>query len=296
MTEAKFISPTMAWVYARDPEWVSNSETLFKMGFSKRAMVDVHGFDVFGFNDKGMDRLGCTEEDYRDPLILAIAKTCGDGMSLSNKLPIPLPRFWKLAPMMERLCTSRWDVEQKWVVGFNNLPQDGKVRLYTNMGPEFSIGLHWYDLHDKKDNYFALQTDVVAKRKVTDKSNDIYFRIISRGQGSNYEFVEEVVCVSSVSEAHNSVQNYVDQNMQPLHAWHIQIVDTPEGPALAAYSNSEMDLAKGDAFGNEVVAHTKEDALQSILDNAKTASVANMASIGIENLIGHPAVVRGPRC
>ena len=100
MTNAKFISPTMDWIYARDPKWVSDPETLYKMGFSKRTMIDAHGFDACGFNEQGIDRLGCTEADYRDPLMLAIGKTSGEWMSLSQKLPIPLPRFWKLAPML----------------------------------------------------------------------------------------------------------------------------------------------------------------------------------------------------
>ncbi|MCV9964853.1 hypothetical protein OIU34_23450 [Pararhizobium sp. BT-229] len=295
MTDDKFISPTMDWAYARDPNWVTDPEALYKMGFSKRTMVDAYGFDAYGFNEHGIDRLGCTEADYRDPLILALGKTSGEWMSLSQKLPIPLPRFWKLAPMMERLCTSRWDVEQKWVAGVENLPRDGAVRLYTNMGPDFSIGLHWYDLDDRKDNYLTLKTDVIAKLDVTDDERDIYFRIVSCGQGSGYQLVENPLCVSSISDAFQAVKKHIDEHMQPLHAWHIRVVDTPDGPALAAYSTAEKDDTVGDAFAEAVVARTKEDALQIVLDNAKTSSVASMASAGISKLIGHPAVVRGPR-
>lgn len=295
MTETKFISPTMDWVYARNPNWVSDTEALYELGFSKRTMVDVHGFDAFGFNDQGVDRLGCTVDDYRDPLILAIGKTCGEYMSLSQKLPIALPRFWKLAPMMERLCTSRWNVEQKWVAGVKNLPRDGKIRLYSDMGPDFSIGLHWYDLDDRKDNYLTLKTDVIAKLNVTDEAHDIYFRIVSRGQGSGYELVETPLCVSSIADAFQAVKRHIDEHMQPLHAWHIRIVDTPDGPALAAYSASEIETADGDLFASSVTARTKENALQMIMDNAKTSAVETMASAGIQALIGHPAVVRGPR-
>ena len=295
MTDDKFLSPTMNWAYARDPNWVTDPEALYKMGFSKRTMIDVHGFDVYGFNEQGIDRLGCTEVDYRDPLILAIGKTSGEWMSVSQKLPISLPRFWKLAPMMERLCRSRWDVEQKWIAVVESLPRDGAVRLYTNMGPDFSIGLHWYDLDYRKDNYLTLKTDVIAKQDVTDDERDIYFRIVSCGQGSGYQLVEKPLCVSSIADAFLAVKNHIADHMQPLHAWHIRIVDTPDGPALAAYSAAEKDEAAGDAFAEVVVARTKEDALQIVLDNAKTSSVSSMTSAGISKLIGHPAVVRGAR-
>ncbi|MCZ7861034.1 hypothetical protein O9X98_06410 [Agrobacterium salinitolerans] len=107
--------------------------------------------------------------------------------------------------------------------------------------------------------------------------------------------METPLCVSSIADAFQAVKRHIDEHMLPLHAWHIRIVDTPDGPALAAYSASEIETADGDLFASSVTARTKENALQMILDNAKTSAVETMASAGIQALIGHPAVVRGPK-
>lgn len=295
MTDAKFISPTMDWIYARDPNWTLDPETVYKMGFAKRTMVDVHGFDVYGFNAEGVDRLGCSRSDYRDPEIMAIGKTSGEWMSLSQKLPIALPHFLKLKPMLEELCRPRWNVEPGWTYGIDNLARDGKVRLYTHLSHDFGIGIHWYDLTDCQDNFLVLKTCVIAKLGSTNPARDIHFRIVSRGQGSDYQQIDHPLCVGSVAGAFLAVKKHMDDHMQPLHSWSIRIVDTPDGPALAAYSAAEMETAAGDSFASSVTARTKEDALQIIMDNAKTSAVESMASAGLQALIGHPAVVRGPR-
>jgi hypothetical protein len=295
MTDAKFISPTMDWIYDRNPNWVSDDETMYKLGFAKRTMVDVHGFDAFGFNAEGVDRLGCSRHDYSDLDIMAIGQASGEWMSLSNKLPIQLPKFLKLKPMLERLCRERWEVEPTWVSGIDNLLRDGKKRFYTHMTQDFSIGLHWYDLTDCKDNYLTLTTDVIAKIDSADPVRDLYFRIVSRGQSSDYELAQNPICVSSIEDAFLAVKRHINDHLQPVHSWSIRIVDTPEGPALAAYSAAELKTASGDLFAHSVTARTREDALQMIMDNAKTSAVESMASAGIQQLIGHPAVVRGPR-
>lgn len=295
MTE-KFISPTMDWIYAQDPNWVSDPEVLYKMGFSKRTLVDAHGYDVFGFDADGADRLGCTEQDYRNPEILAIGKTSAAWMSLSQRLPMALPHFLKLKPVFERLCRDRWDVEPGWVSGgIEYLRQDGKARLYTHMGPDFTLGLHWYDLEDQKDNLLTVRTDVIAKLEATGSNRELYFRIASRSPGSNHELVEQCVCAPDLPDAFNALLKHVNRYLKPVHNWHIHVVDTPDGPALAAYSTAELETAVGDRFGDPVVAHRREDALQLVMDNAKTSAVEAMASAGVQSLIGQPAVVRGPK-
>jgi hypothetical protein len=291
----RFISPTMDWIYAKDRNWASDTETLYKLGFSKRTMVDVHGYDIRGFNADGVDRLGCTEQDYKNPQILAIGKTSGEYMSLSQKLPIALPRFLKLKATFEQICRDRWDVEQDWVTGIEELKQDGRIRLYTNLGTDFSIGLHWFDQADQESNFFTIRTDVVAKLLANGSDGELCFRIASRSLGSDYELAETNVRAVDLVEASKSLTNHVGRYLQLTHNWHIHIVDTPDGPALAAYSASELREAGGDRFGQPVAARTREGALQVIMDNAKTSSVAAMASAGINTLIGHPAVVFTPK-
>ncbi|MBY3151427.1 hypothetical protein HFO56_03365 [Rhizobium laguerreae] len=294
MTE-KFISPTMDWIYTKDPNWVSDTEALYKLGFSKRSLVDAHGYDVFGFNADGVDRLGCTEQDYENQELLAIGKASGAWMSLSQKLPIPLPRFLKLKTTFESLCRDKWDVEPGWVSGIEHLQQDGKARLYTHFGPDFTVGLHWYDRDDRQDNFFTIRTDVIARLQATGSKRELYFRVSSRSLGSNYQLVEDNVCAPNLPDAFIALLNYVNRHLRPVHNWHIRIVDTPDGAALAAYSTAELETAEGDRFGDPVAALRREDALQAVMDNAKTSAVEAMASAGIQSLIGHPAVIGGPK-
>jgi hypothetical protein len=290
----KFISPTMDWIYAKDPNWTSNTETLYKLCFAKKTLIDVYGYDAFGFNADGVDRLGCTEQDYQNPEILGIGKTCGEWMSLSQKLPLPLPRFLKLKTVFERLCRDKWEVEPDWFTDYT-LPQDGKARLYTHMSTDFHAGLHWYDLEDRSENYFTIRTDAVARLQAEGDPEELHFRIVSRSLGSNHELAEKCVCEPNLPETFSALLNHVDEYLQPVHNWHLRLVDTPDGPALAAYSTAELDDADGDRFADPVVAVRREDALQFVMDNAKTSAVHAMASAGIQNLIGQPAVVRGPK-
>jgi hypothetical protein len=290
----KFISPTMDWIYAKDPNWTSDTKTLYNMCFSKNSLVDVYGYDVLGFNADGVDRLGCTEQDYQDPEILAIGKRSGQWMSLSQKLPLPLPRFLKLKTAFERLCRDKWEVEPDWFTGYE-LPRDGKARLLTHMGSDFHAGLHWYDLEDRRDNYFIIRTDVVARLQAKGDPNEVYFRIVSGSLGSDVPLAEKNVCEPNLSEAFSTLLNHINESLQPVHTWHLHIVDSPDGPALAAYSNAELEHADGDRFGDPVDALRREDALQSVMDNAKTSAVAAMASAGIQNLTGNPSVVFTPK-
>ncbi|MCS4089236.1 hypothetical protein [Rhizobium sp. BK176] len=290
----KFISPTMDWIYDKDPNWASDTETLYKMGFSKKTLVDAHGYNVFGFNADGVDRLGCTEQDYQDPEILGIGKSSGQWMSLSQKLPLPLPRFLKLKTMFERLCRDKWEVEPDWFTG-SVFPQDGRARLYAHLGTDYTVGLHWHDPEDRSDNYFTIKTDVVARLQANGGPDELHFRIVSRSLGSNHEIAEQNVCAPNLNAAQSVLANYVNKYLQPVHRWHLLIVDTPDGAALAAYSTAELDAAEGDRFGDPVVAVRREDALQAVMDSAKTSAVEAMASRGIQSLIGHPAVISSPK-
>lgn len=179
--------------------------------------------------------------------------------------------------------------------GVEGLQQDDKIRLYTDLGPDFSIGLHWYDTNDCKDNLLSLRTDVIAKLQANGSEGEIPFWIVSISQGSDYQSVENPLCAANLQIAFQSIKQHIDDYMQPLHEWHIHIVDTPDGPALAANSTADRDVSDGDPFGSAIVARTEEDALQFVMNNAKTSAVEAMASAGLLSLIGHPAAAPGPR-
>lgn len=294
MTKPAFRSPTMDWIYARDPKWASDREQLYKFQYSTKTMRDVRGYDVYGFDEQGVDRLGCTAADYEDPFIRAIGATCGEWMSLSNRLPTALPRFLLLKPMFEEFCRSRWDVEPEWVHEYRNLPTDGHTRLFTQMGSDFSIGVHWHDQLDGEDNFLILRTDTIAKLEMTDEAREIPFRIVSKTSGSEHELKEAVACASSVSHALKTVREYMALHVDD-HTWTIQIVDTPDGMALRAVSNAELPSTPGHTLDAPVKARTREDALQHVMDTALSSSIARMASAGIQELIGQPVVGLGPR-
>ena len=295
MNTTAFISPTMHWLYEKHPDWASDTETLYKLGFSKKTMRDVHGFDVFGFDELGVDRLGCNEASYRDPFIAAVGASCGDYLSLSNKLAVGLPKFLRLKPVLEDLCRERWDIEDDWLptsVG----PKDGKKRFFRQLSPEFAIGIHWFDLDDRRDNYFMLRTDVIAKLASDDTERDLPFRVISYVRGPEHGTLhEDVFCVRHISEARAAIVGHMDEYLQPLHDWQVRIVDSADGPALAAFSRAELEDTHGDDFGGLVTALTKEDALQSVMDNARTSTVKDMAMRGIMEMTGQPVVMKGPR-
>ena len=292
MANENFISPTMQWLYDRNPDWTADREMLYRMGFSKNTMVDVHGFDIRGFNDQGIDRLGCTVEDYGDPEIMEIARMSGQAMSLSNKLVVPLPRFIKLKKVFEHVCRQRWDVEPVWEMGAQQWT-DGKKRLHVHLASDLFFGIQWFDRENDRNTYMAVRTDVIARIFSATEEN-FQFRLFSSSEGSGGETVEQVVDTPNVSEVMDILQSHIDMYMQPLVAWNVMIVDTSEGPVLAAYSPAEIVNAEGDRLGEPVRARTREDALRSVMENARSGSVARMASAGIQALATQPAVFIPP--
>lgn len=282
MTDPQFISPTMSWIYDKQPDWTSDRDTLYKMGYSRRTMRDVRGYDIYGFNEAGLDRMGCSRKDYDDPFVAAIGRTCDEWMSLSAKLPFPLPRFLELKQGFETYCRSRWDVVDEWSHDYRSLPKDGRCRLFTQMGGDFSLGLHWFDQLDGKDNFVLIRTDSIALLEAD--PDDIPFRIVSMSSSTEPAFSEDVVCAPSAAVAIEKFDAYVNEHFEGQHAWTIYLVDGTDGPYLAAYSASEKAEADGDLFGLPIRATSREAALRGIMDNAKTTIVSEMASAGLEHV------------
>jgi hypothetical protein len=295
MATDRFISPTMQFLYDRDPQWAKDGETLYRYGFSKKTMTDVRGYDVCGFDDKGFDRLGCSVADYDKPIVREIAALAGERFTLSNRLATSLPLFLALGPVFERLCGQKWDTVPGWTFGFDQLPKDGRKHLFYDLQSEFAIGLYWFDEMDERENYFLIQTDVIAKIGHDNPDQGVPFRIVSVSQGSNYETVSNVGFAVNNAQARSMFENHIDQYLQPVRSWTILIQDSADGPVLGAFAASELKEAHGDAFLSPVIARTKEEALQIVMDNSKSGAVKDMASGGMTALIGQPALYRAPR-
>jgi hypothetical protein len=295
MSENDFISPTMKHLYDADPNWTSDSEKLYKLGFSKRTMVDVHGFDVRGFNADEVDRLGCTAADYADPVIAEIAGMAGDKFSLSHKLSTPLPRFLTLRPVFERLVGQKWDTVPGWTVGFDNLPNDGKKRLFYDLGQEMVIGLHWFDELDGRHSYLMVRSDVIAALGHDLSYGGVPFRLASISSASRYELVEDVRFAPDAAHARAIISEHIEKHLQPIRSWTILLQDTADGPAVGAYSAAELATVEGDVIMSSVMSRTPEEALQSVMDNSKSSALSMMAARGIQAIVGHPALYRDPR-
>lgn len=286
MNAPKFVSPTMEWLYAENPDWASNEEALYKYGFSKRSLVDVYGFDTFGFDANGRDRLGCTIEDYDDPEILKIAKLVGSRMSLSQRLHTPLTRALKMRPVFEEVCREAWDIETGWLYGHSNFPKDGKKRLYVDVGTDLFIGVHWFDLLDQKDSFCLIKTDVVAAAFANNPDEDISYRIVSVSQASDYEITEQLGSVADIAELRPLLKQHTADHMASVHSWAIYIQESSDGPYFAALSNAELSDADGDLYAATVKAETKAHALAIVRDKARTSAVSEMASLGLQVLDG----------
>jgi hypothetical protein len=295
MSKNDFISPTMKHLYDADPNWTSDGDRLYKLGFSKRTMVDVYGFDVRGFNETGVDRLGCTAADYDDPLLEDIALMAGDKFSLSRKLSVPLPSFLTLRPVFERLVAQKWDTLAGWTVGFDNLPNDGKKRLFYDLGQELVIGLHWFDELDGRHSYLMVRSDVIAGLGRDLANGGVPFRLASLSAASRYELVEDVHFAPDASIARAIIQAHIENYLQPIRSWTILMQDTSDGPAIGAYSVAELETVEGDVIMSSVMARTPEEALQSVMDNSRSSALSEMASRGIQSIVGHPAPYREPR-
>jgi hypothetical protein len=90
------ISPTVARWYEENPDWASSKTLRATRNFGTSKDLDIYGFDVFGWNDKGRDRAGYSAADYAADASLA-GIVSAHAHSLRGA-PNPVSPFRKIYP------------------------------------------------------------------------------------------------------------------------------------------------------------------------------------------------------
>lgn len=228
--------------------------------------------------------MGCSMQDYRDPEIVELAETFAEAMSLSNKLPLALPKMMVLKDVFDDVCRGHWVVEEGAEIGPVEYVEDGRKRLYVCGGNELSIYLHWFDLDDREHNYLGFRTDVIAKLDAVDPENDFAVRVMSATAASKHEWVERSVAFSKADDFSDILERHISEHVAPVHKWTVTIVDGAAGPCLRVFAQAEMPAIEGDVFVAGVLAESRSHALEHIRDNANSGAVATMADRGLQML------------
>jgi hypothetical protein len=295
--DATFISPTVEVLYKEVPGWVSNKEMLYVLGFNLATMRDEHGFDVYGFNELGIDRIGCSAKDYeradigRETLALARYNCQGSYKPhysqriLRNPISVPLPTILEVRKGFDDICEANSGSRPIWfdMAGSNSGGLSIRPRASSWFGNNgYTFRYIWY----VEGREYEFRVKSAHEDTKSSDSCSLNFIVQIKSPFTNGEDSAFRVRCNEVDEVVGALQKISNAYLLPARDYQLVVVDGERGPKLVASLEAELESVNGDIVGSPIVATSPLDAIERCQNNLKSTFMKQAAINGIKSLSG----------
>lgn len=287
---SSFISPTVAWRFADHPGWTKVSNLRQEYGFGTSKNRDIKGYDLEGFNEKGIDRAGFSELEYAgDPAIASIVAPLGRQICRGFQSLVPLKTGLEVTDrVLEVLIEAFPEADVLRFSGADTFHLDeGESRIVRGHSASGELYAGLYTLLNGTQRHIYFQCDQMsAMYREIGSAYGMSCNISDLHDVEDWGREKRFTAIADLSEVEAVVREQIAEFSPYGIRFAVCIVDASDGPRIelsVVEDDNEDQTHPGDRIGS-AIGQDAEEALMVFISsgNIRTRALTDMAERGLQ--------------